>query len=115
MSTQRAYWRDCIETAAEECGLKLTPEQLDSLVSSAEAGHEHYGLAFYSPPARERLDEIEASWRARLKTLQTDFDSYRQNAERAVKQAFNLSNDESIDIKAHGEVVLYGGRTSRIQ
>ena len=55
MTAKQDYWQECISIAAEECALKLTPEQLDCLASSAEAGHEHYGMAFYSPPESDRI------------------------------------------------------------
>ena len=57
MSAQRDYWQECMAIAAEECELTLTPEQLDCLASSAESGHDHYGMVFYSPPPGERLSE----------------------------------------------------------
>lgn len=60
------YWKECISIAAEECGLTLTDEQLDALASSAQAGHEHYGMAFYSPPSSDRYDQIEREWKAKL-------------------------------------------------
>ena len=59
MSTQRDYWQECMAIAAEECELTLTPDQRDCLASAAESGHEHYGMAFYSPPPGERMSEIE--------------------------------------------------------
>ena len=40
------YWEECISTAADECGLKLTKEQLKYLADAAEGGHENYGMAF---------------------------------------------------------------------
>jgi hypothetical protein len=108
MTAQRDYWQECIAIAAAECDLKLTPEQLDCLASSAEAGHEHYGMAFYSPPPSERLSE-------KLKALQAEFDAYRGHAEVAVKQALRLHRDDHVSIEQHGEVLMHGGRTVRIQ
>ena len=63
MSTHKDYWQECIAIAAEECDLKLTPEQLDYLAGAAENGHEHYGMAFYSPPPSERMSQIEDGWK----------------------------------------------------
>jgi hypothetical protein len=115
MSAQRDYWQECIAIAAEECDLKLTPEQLDYLAGAAEGGHEHYGMAFYSPPPSERMDEIEGGWKAKLKALQAEFDAYRGHAETAVKQALRVHRDDPVTIGAYGEVLRHGGRTERIQ
>ena len=115
MTTQRDYWQECIAIAAEECDLTLTPKQLDWLASSAESGHEHYGMAFYSPPPSERLSEIEDGWKKKLKELQAEFDAYRNNAETAVKRALRVHRDNNVSIEPHGGVLMHGGRTVRIQ
>lgn len=115
MTAQKDYWKECISIAAEDCDLKLTPEQLDCLASSAESGHEHYDMAFYSPPARERMDEIEKEWKKKLNDLQAEFDACRSNAESAVKKALRVHRDDQVSIGQHGEVLRYGGRTTRIQ
>lgn len=115
MSTERDYWSDVIGEAAEECDLKLTPEQLACLASAAESGHEHYGMAFYSPSSSERLEEIEREHTTKLKALQAEFDRYRDNAETAVKQALRVHRDDPVSIHSHGEVLRHGGRTERIQ
>ena len=114
-STQRDYWKECIAIAAEECELTLTAEQLDYLASSVESGHDHYGMAFYSPPPSERLSEIEDGYKAKLKALQAEFDAYRGHAEIAVKQALRVHRDDHVSIEKHGEVLMHGGRTVRIQ
>jgi molecular chaperone GrpE (heat shock protein) len=115
MSAQKDYWTECIAIAAEECGLKLTTEQLEYLASAAEGGHEHYGMAFYSPPASDRLEDIEREWKEKLRRLQAEFDAYRGNAETAVKQALRVYDDANVSIEPHGEVLMHGGRTVRIQ
>lgn len=115
MTAQRDYWQECIAIAAEECDLKLTKEQLDCLASSAESGHEHYGMAFYSPPPSDRINDIESEWKAKLKRLQDEFDAYKGNAETAVKQALRVHRDDHVSIEPHGEVLMHGGRTVRIQ
>ena len=115
MNAQRDYWQECMAIAAEECELTLTPDQLDYLASAAESGHKHYGMAFYSPPPGERMSEIEDGWKQKLKTLQAEFDAYRGHAEAAVKQALRLNRDDNVSIEPHGEVLMHGGRTVRIQ
>lgn len=115
MGTKIDYWRECIAIAAEECDLTLTPEQLACLASGAESGHDHYGMAFYSPPWSERMDEIERESSTKLKRLQAEFDAYRNNAETAVKQALRQYSDAQVTIGERGEVLRHGGRTERIQ
>lgn len=115
MTAQQDYWKECISIAADECSLSLTSEQLDCLASSAEAGHEHYGMAFYSPPWSERLSDIEDAHKARYKRLEAEFEKYRNNAETAVKQALRQHSDAQVTIGEHGEVLRHGGRTVQIQ
>jgi hypothetical protein len=115
MTAQKDYWTECIAIAAEECGLTLTTEQLECLASSAEAGHDHYGMAFYSPPASERLSGIEDEWKRKLKELQAEFDAYRNNSEIAVKKALRVHRDDHVTIGPYGEVLRHGGRTEQIQ
>lgn len=109
------YWKECISIAAEECGLSLTAEQLDALADGASNGHEHYGMAFYSPPPSERLNEIESEWKRKLATVQAEFDAYRDDAETAVKRALRQHSDANVSIGKHGEVLRHGGRTEQIQ
>lgn len=109
------YWRECISIGADECGLTLTDEQLDSLAGSAQGGHEHYGLAFYSPPPSDRYNEIEREWKQKYQALQQEFDNYRNNAETAVKQALRVHRDDHVSIGSYGEVLRHGGRTEVIQ
>lgn len=115
MNTQRNYWQDCIAEAADECALTLTPEQLYCLAAGAEGGHEHYGMAFYSPPPSDRLNEIERESGIKLKAIQNECDRYRTNAETAIKQALGQHCDALVTIGELGEVFFHGGRTERIQ
>lgn len=115
MSAERDYWQECIAIAAEECDLTLTPEQLDYLASSAESGHDHYGMAFYSPPASDRLEQIEREWEAKYKELKKQFDKYQGDAELAVKIALRQHRDAHVSIGEYGEVRRYDGRSDRIQ
>ena len=112
---QQEYWEECLAIAADENGLKLTPEQLRCLADAAERGHEHYGQAFYSPPASERMNQIDNQWKAKLKALQDEFDTYRGHAETAVKKALRVHDDDPVSIREDGEVLRHGGRTERIQ
>jgi hypothetical protein len=113
--TDTDYWKECISIAADECDLTLTNDQLESLAGSAQSGHEHYGMTFYSPPDSDRYDDIEREWKAKLKALQSEFDAYRGNAEKAVSQALRQYTDTNIEIREHGEVFVHSGRTVQIQ
>lgn len=113
--TDLDYWKECISIAAEECGLDMTSEQLEELAEGVSGGHENYSMAFYSPPASERLDDIEDEWRQKLKALQAQFDVYRNNAETAVKRALRQYSDANVSIGEHGEVLRHDGRTTQIQ
>jgi len=111
----REYWKECISISADECGLSLTDEQLECLASSAEGGHENYGMAFYSPPASDRMNEIEREWKMKHAALQREFDIFRGNAETAIKKALRQRSDANVSIGEYGEVFCHGGRTEQIQ
>jgi hypothetical protein len=115
MSAERNYWKECLSIGADECGLTLTPEQLDALAESVEGGHEHYGMAFYSPPASDRIAVLKREEDDRYNRLQCEFDTYRNNAETAVKKALRQDRDAIISIGEYGEVNRHGGRTVQIQ
>lgn len=109
------YWKECISIAAEECELSMTPEQLSYIADAASVGHEHYGMAFYSPSAGDRICDIEREWKAKMKAQQVEHERYVRNAEEAIKRALRVHRDDQVSIGAHGEVLRHGGRTERIQ
>lgn len=98
------YWSESLSNAAEECGLELTKEQLEYLADAAKGSHENYGLAFYSPPASDRISDIEQEWKLKLKDAQENADKYRMNAEMALRRVLNLRSDDQVSIREHGEV-----------
>lgn len=109
------YWKECISIAAGECDLTLTNEQLDALADSVSGGHEHYGMAFYSPPPSDRISDIENEWKRKLASLQAEFDAYRGDAETAIKRALRQDSDANVSIGKYGEVLRHSGRTEQIQ
>jgi hypothetical protein len=115
MSAQKDYWSECISQAAEECDLKLTTEQLECLASAAESGHEHYGMAFYSPPDSDRISDVEREWKAKLKTLEQDHEKYVRNSEQAIKRALKINHSYHVSIENYGEVLMHDGTTRRVQ
>lgn len=113
--TDLNYWKECISIAADECDLSMTEEQLSYLSCAASSGHEHYSMAFYSPPASDHLNEIEREWKRKYDELQNEFDKYKGNAETAVKRALRQHFDANVSIGEHGEVTRYDGRITQIQ
>ena len=109
------YWKECLSQASDDCGLHLTDEQLVTLAKAVKGGYECYDMAFYSPPASDRINEIEREWKQKLDSLNRNFDAYKVNAEKAVKQALNRHPDDVVSITDYGEVFLHGGRTTQIQ
>lgn len=112
---QKNYWIECVSIAAEECGASLTQEQIAEIAASVESGHENYGMAFYSPPASDRLHQIESEWKSKYAELQREFEKYRNNAETAVKRALCQHHDANVSIGEYGEVTRHEGRSERIQ
>lgn len=115
MSAENDYWSECIWSAAEECSLNLTAEQHKCLAESAQAAHENYSMAFYSPPSSDYADRINSEWEAKFKRLQAEFDAYISNAETAVRKALRQYSDAQVTIGEGGEVWRHGGRSTQIQ
>lgn len=113
--TESDYWIECVSIGADECGAVLTREQIECIAGSAEGGHENYGMAFYEPPASDRYDDIDREWKAKYKALERELDSYRNNAEKAIKRALKQYDDANVSIGEYGEVFRHDGRTSQIQ
>jgi hypothetical protein len=108
------YWKECISEAADECDLVLSSEQLRHLAESVEAGHDNYGMAFYSPPASDRIADIENEWKAKIEAKDRELECYRTNAETAVKRALHQHSDAQVSIGEYGEVFRHGGCTVQI-
>ncbi len=115
VSNYREYWEECIGHAANDCGLKLTPEQLDALAYAVEIAHENYGMAFYSPSWSERISDIEEEYKKKLKDKERELEQYQTNAETAIKRALCQRSDANVSIGEYGEVFRHGGRTDQIQ
>ena len=55
------YWEECISEALEECGIKATDEQIQTIAGWAEGAHENYGMAFgHDAIPNPLIAEIEA-------------------------------------------------------
>lgn len=112
---KKDYYAECIDSAAEEVGLKLTAEQAQYIGEAVEGAVENVGMAFYSPSSSDRYAQIEREWEAKYKALEKEFDKYRGNAELAVKVALNQHRDAHVAIGERGEVRRFDGRSDRIQ
>ena len=73
------YWKECISTAAEECGATLSKEQIEFIAGAAEGCHENYGMAFYSPPSTDRIAVILRDCSAKVKAAQDEADRMRSD------------------------------------
>lgn len=118
--TPAEYWQEAFEIALDDMDLFhiveiLTAEQRKNIGDALAGSHECYGMAFYSPPPSDRLNEIEREWKAKYDALQRDFERYRGNAETAVKKALKQYPDAQVTIGEYGEVLKHGGRTEQIQ
>lgn len=114
------YWEEAVACAFDEADAwgayaGLTKEQCAQIGESLQGSHENYGMAHYTPPPSDRINQIEREWEAKFKALQREFDNYRQDAETAVKQALRQNRDADISIGKHGEVLKHDGRTTVIQ
>ena len=109
------YWEECLDSSFEEHGVSATPKQLKAVAEDVQLSHDNYGMAFYSPPAGDRIAVIESEWKKKYDDLQREFDKYRGNAETAVKKALRQHSDANVSIGEDGEVTRYDGRSNRIQ
>jgi hypothetical protein len=106
--TDLEYWQECISEGADDCSLSLTDEQLLSLAKAISVGVGCFGMAFYSPPDSDRYAEIEREWKSKLDNLQSEFNSYKINAENTMKKALNV--DVDITIEPGGKVSCFSER-----
>ena len=109
------YWKECLETEAEECGLEMTSEQVDSMAAGVSSWHENYGMSFPQPPASDRISVIEGEWQAKVARLEGELETYQRDAETAVKEALGRHHGDMVRIGKNGEVRLIDGRSDRIQ
>jgi hypothetical protein len=109
------YWEECLSSSFEEHGVNATPEQFKAVAKDVQAGHDNYGMAFYSPPGNDRMADMEREWQKRYNTLKCEFDKYRKNAEMAVRISLKQPSDVNLSIGDDGEVTRCNGRISCIQ
>lgn len=115
MSKQEDYWIEAVDEALDCANVKATKAQLKDIAKAIEMAHECYGMAFYSPPSSDRVSSVEREWKAKFEALQSEFDRYRNGAEKAVRVALRQRGDEPVSIQSDGSVLRHGGRTEQIQ
>ncbi len=114
------YWCNALCEAFDGAGAyevwaTLSAKQQSEIGATIQTAHECYGMAFYSPPASDRLDAIEREWKSKYQALQKEFEQYRGNAETAVRRALKQFPDAEVSIDEYGDVYRHGGRTEQIQ
>lgn len=112
--TKLDYYAECLGEAFDSAGLEATREQIAAIARDVELAVEHQGMAFYEPPASDRLNEIEREWKAKYAALQNEFNKYQNNAETAVRRALRQHSDANVSIGEYGEVHRYDGRITQI-
>jgi hypothetical protein len=113
--SRQGYWEECVSTAAGDCGLELTPEQLDCLAGAAEGCHENYGVAYPSPSFSDRMSDIRGECEAKLRALRDEHEAFQRSAEKAVRRALKVRWNAPVSIEPDGGVLLHDGRTERLQ
>lgn len=109
------YYAEGLSESFDEQGIVANAEQIRAVAKDIELYVEHQSMAFYSPPASDRLNEIEREWKKKYDDLKREFEKYQGNAETAVKTALRQNRDAQVTIGAYGEVTRHGGRSERIQ
>lgn len=113
--TNLEYWRECIIATADDCDISLTEREVDDLAEGVNGGYENHGLAFHSPSSDRGPSPEALEWKSKFERLQAEFDTYRNNAETAVKKALDQYPSSQVSIEENGDVYRIGGRTEQIQ
>lgn len=113
-----AYYQEAFEIAMEEAGCwnlveQMTAEQRAEIGEGIAGSVECEGMAFYTPPASDRISEIEREKDARYRRLETEFERYRETAEGHVKRILRVHRDDPVTIQSDG-IYRHGGRTEQI-
>lgn len=108
------YYAEGLSESFEEHGVTASSEQIRAIAEDVVLWTENIGMAFYSPPASDRLSDIEREWKGKLAVLQREFETYQEHAETAVKRALRQDRDARVTIGPYGEVTRHDGRSERI-
>jgi hypothetical protein len=69
------YWQECLNDAADKCGLSITLEQLEDLAKAVDGYHNHFSMAFgydvadrnYISDEKRELDKLKKEQEAHRK------------------------------------------------
>lgn len=101
------YWRESVSIALDEAGIAATREQIDEVAHSVQGSHENYGQAFYSPPASDRIADIEREFRKKLEAKDDEMLKREKRADDRAEDLIRTNNRlrwriEELLEKAHG-------------
>lgn len=120
MSDARAeYWREAVMMAFEGAGLwdaikDIPMEKLMQVGEALEVSAEHQGMAFYSPPASDRIADIEREWKGKIARLQAEHDRYVETTGKTLGRILRQHSDTPVFMTENGNVYRSGGRTEQI-
>lgn len=104
MKSDLDYWKEVIGQASDDCELTLSDEQLECLADAASTGHEHYGMAFYSPPCGDYAASVEREWKAKYADLEKRMRDHEDRTYKAIRRIGRIRNDAIISIDQNGYV-----------
>lgn len=113
--TGKEYWLECIQQAADECGLEMTTDQAAFISAACFDAHENCGQAFYSPPLSDGLAVIADENAKKLVAMKAEHDRETAGAELALKRSLGLYDDSIITVDCDGSVWLHNGNSVQIR
>ncbi len=105
MSAETDYWQEAVACALDEVGVSLTKENLEKVARSMETSHENYGQAFYSPPASERIADIERGWKAKVEAVEAAAERYRRDFVKNICTRHNVEPSQ-VTLEGNGEATI---------
>lgn len=99
------YWKEGIASSLEEVGVVLNEEQLTHLAKGVECAHENYGMAFYSPPASDRIADSERGWKAKVEGAEALAEKYRSDFVKNICMRHNVLPSQ-VTLEGNGEATI---------
>lgn len=113
------YWRESVMIAFEDNGLwdavkDIPMDKLLEVGASLANSAENQSMAFYTPPASDRISEIEREWKGKLDRLQAEHDRYVETAGRTLGRVLRQNSDTPVFMDENGDVYRSDGRVTQI-